>query len=84
MVQLVRCCIEVPELHFVIAYGVSNNDRAFWDNSHAADLGYRPADNAEAFAARVEASAGEGGLAAEFQGGPFCEIDFAGDPGRID
>lgn len=84
MVQLVQRCIEAPELHFALVYGVSNNARAFWDNSHAADLGYRPVDSAEGFAARLEADNGESDLAAQFQGGPFCEIDFSGDPARID
>ena len=33
MVQLVRRCIDCPDYHFVIVYGVSNNLRSRWDNS---------------------------------------------------
>ncbi len=57
MVELVRCSIEAPPLHYCGAYGVSANDRSFWDNREAAILGYVPRDNAEDFATEILANA---------------------------
>ena len=55
MVELTRCCIEAPAFHFLVLYGVSNNTRNRWQNPHAAKIGYRPLDNAEQYAAELEA-----------------------------
>jgi uronate dehydrogenase len=83
--QLVYRCIEAPLLHFVIAYGVSNNPRSLWDNSAAQrQLGYVPEDSAEEFATELlgkEEPVDQVG--ALFHGGPFCSMDFAGDPAQI-
>ncbi len=85
MVELVRCSIEAPPLHYCTAYGVSANDRSFWDNREAAVLGYAPRDNAEDFAAKILASAVPEDPAAEpFHGGWYCAKDFAGDISAID
>src|SRR5258706_10123659 len=54
VVELVRCCIEVAQFHFLVLYGVSNNTRNRWQNPHAAAIGYRPQDNAEQYAAELE------------------------------
>ncbi len=51
LVQVVTKAIDTPTVGFTIVYGVSNNDRAPLDNSAARFLGYRPADNAESYAA---------------------------------
>jgi uronate dehydrogenase len=85
IIQLVYRCIEAPQLHFIIAYGVSNNPRSLWDNSAAQrQLGYVPEDSAESFAAELLARAEPvdtvGGL---FHGGPFCSMEFDGDPSQI-
>jgi uronate dehydrogenase len=73
MVELLRCSIEAPLLHHVIAYGQSANTRAIWDNHEAAVLGYRPVDNAEDHAAEVLAH-GEPEMdgAKPFHGGWYC------------
>jgi uronate dehydrogenase len=85
MVELIRCSIEAPSIHYCVAYGVSANDRSFWDNREAAALGYTPRDNAEDFAARILADApAEDPVAAPFHGGWYCAIDFAGDLSAID
>jgi uronate dehydrogenase len=85
MVELVRCSIEAPPLHYCVAYGMSANDRSFWDNREAAILGYAPRDNAEDFAAKILASAPPEDMAAEpFHGGWYCAKDFAGDISAID
>jgi uronate dehydrogenase len=85
MVELTRCCIDARSFHFLILYGVSDNARNRWLNPHAADIGYRPRDNAEHFAAALEAKRPPAGdPAAEFHGGAFCSLEFTGDPQRID
>lgn len=73
MVELLRCSIEAPLLHHVIAYGVSANTRAIWDNREAAVLGFRPVDNAEDYVDEVIA-AGQPELegAKPFHGGWYC------------
>lgn len=85
MAQLAMRCVEHPGYHFAVVYGVSNNLRNRWDNTPAKFLGYRPQDDAEAFAAQVLAtSPKEDPLAAQFHGGMYCPIEFVGDPARID
>jgi len=85
MVELIRCSIEAPAIHYCVAYGVSANDRSFWDNSEAAALNYAPRDNAEDFAARILAdSPPEDPAAAPFHGGWYCAMDFAGDISAVD
>jgi uronate dehydrogenase len=85
MSQLARCCVEHPDFHFVVVYGVSNNLRSRWDNTNVSFLGYRPQDDSEAFAGEIFAKGiTEDPIAAQFHGGFFCPMEFAGDPGRID
>ena len=85
MVQLARRCIDHPDYHFAIVYGVSNNLRSRWDNSNVKFLGYRPEDDAEVFAAEIMAlGKKENEIAAQFHGGFYAPIEFAGDPKQID
>lgn len=85
MVQLARRCIDYPEYHFVVVYGVSNNLRNRWDNSNVAYLGYRPEDDSEKFAADILAEGKrEDEIAAQFHGGFFCPMEFVGTTDRID
>ena len=85
MVELIRCCIEAEDFHYCIAYGMSANDRSFWDNREAAFLNYAPKDNAEHFAAQILSTApAENDIAGAFQGGHYCARDFSADPSRID
>lgn len=85
MVQLVRRCIDHPHYHFVVVYGVSNNLRSRWDNTNAKFLGYRPVDDSEKFAAEILAQGKqEDVIAAQFHGGFYTPMEFAGDPGAID
>jgi uronate dehydrogenase len=86
LAQLFRIGLSRPEIHFEIVYGASKNARAWWDNSNAYRLGYGPEDEAEDYAEHAHAvSRGdpEGPIAAQFHGGPFCAIEFAGDVKRI-
>ena len=56
-VRLVDACLRTPELGFAVVYGISGNRRAWWDLDPARALGYRPADDAEAWAAEIERTA---------------------------
>ncbi|MBC8163302.1 MAG: NAD(P)-dependent oxidoreductase [Roseiflexaceae bacterium] len=85
MVQLTRRCIDAPDYHFLVAYGVSANTRNRWVDASADILGYRPQDNAEEFAAELAGKAPPpGDPARECHGGPFCALEFTGDLSKID
>jgi len=85
MVQLVRRCIDHPHFHFVVVYGASNNLRSRWDNTNAKFLGYRPQDDSEQFAAEIFARGEkEDPIAAQFHGGFYTPMEFAGDPDAIE
>ena len=86
LVQLCRIGLEHPDIHFEVFYGASYNERAWWDNHRAYELGYRPTGRAEAF--RDHAFAEQAKLAADpvgdyYQGGSFCSMEFDGDESRI-
>ena len=84
MVHLVRRCIDTPHYHFLVLYGVSANPRARWSNPHAQVIGYAPRDNAEEYAAALQAPAADlTDPAVAFHGGAFCALEFDGDTGRI-
>ena len=86
MVQLVQRSLDAPGVHFEIVYGISGNSRAWYDNPGAERIGFRPLDDAEAYAAEVmtaAAGAPEPALERAFQGGPFCSQEFDGDAERI-
>ena len=81
--QLVEIGLEAPGLHFEIVYGVSDNARTWWDNSNAERLGYRPQDDAEAYAEEITAKEPPhepGDRQHDFQGGSFVNVEFGGDP----
>ena len=82
LVQLCRIGLDRPDIHFEIFYGVSYNERAWWDNSRAYDLGYRPTGRAEDFCG--DAMAGQAKLKPDavgdcYQGGRYCNVEFDGD-----
>ncbi|MGU3576576.1 NAD-dependent epimerase/dehydratase family protein [Brucellaceae bacterium C25G] len=75
-VSLVECVFRTPMLGCPVIWGVSDNDAAWWDNSKAGFLGWRPKDNAERFRNElektVERPAPDSPLAI-YQGGPFTQ-----------
>ena len=83
-VQLVRRCIDAPAFHFIVVYGVSANTRNRWHDKTAQAIGYRPEDNAEAYAAELEDKTYPAGPATDFHGGDPCAQEFSGDSSRID
>ena len=80
LVALIRIGLETPDLVHEIVYGMSDNARAWWDNSRAKELGYRPKDRADDHAAAALAAQAKlpldpvGDL---FQGGSFCSAEFS-------
>jgi uronate dehydrogenase len=87
MVQLTRRCIDAPDIHFEVVYGVSNNTRTWWHNPVAEKIGYRPEDNAEDYADKIlshdNPRENEVEVACDFQGGKYAALEFSGDPGEI-
>ncbi len=71
----------VADYRYEIVYGVSANRRAWWDNRRAFELGYRPEDDAEAFAAELASQRADSELAERYQGGHFVADDFDGEVG---
>jgi uronate dehydrogenase len=85
MAQLARCCVQAPPFHFLVLYGISANRRAMWggDDAARAHIGYRPQDDAEAFADALADKTPPGDIATLFHGGGVCQLGFSGDPSRI-
>ena len=82
--QLVTIGIEHPEIRFEIVYGISANTRAWYDNSNAIRLGYKPLDNSEAYAPEVLARERPGDPTAElYQGGVFCVAEEVPNPAPL-
>lgn len=53
--RLVDAALRAPGLTYDVVYGISGNTRAWWDLAPARALGYAPQDDAEAWAADVDA-----------------------------
>jgi uronate dehydrogenase len=80
LVQLCGIGLEHPDIHFEVLYGASYNERAWWDNSRAYALGYRPTGRAEDFRDAALGAAHQADAIGDFfQGGPFCSNEFDGD-----
>ncbi|HVG47778.1 MAG TPA: NAD(P)-dependent oxidoreductase [Rubellimicrobium sp.] len=77
LVQMVERAVDTPTTGFSVVYGISNNDRAPVSNAKVSFLGYRPRDNAEAYAADILAKAATPdptNLAPMRLGGPFATV----------
>ena len=86
MVQLCRIGLEHPDIHFEILYGASHNERSWWDNHRAYDLGYRPTGRAEDFVAHAfaeQAKLPPDPVSDFYQGGAFCSMEFSADKRRM-
>lgn len=73
-VALIERVFHAPMLGCPVIWGVSNNDRRWWDNSHADYLGWKPQDNAETYRAEIDAALGKPDPKAAmhvYQGGNF-------------
>jgi uronate dehydrogenase len=86
LAQLVQIGLTHPSLRYAVVYGVSNNERSFFDNDAAHRLGYRPADRAEDHAAEVLASVppeDESKVGTHVIGGHFANGEHEGPIERI-
>lgn len=74
LVELIRCSLFTPRVGHTIAFGNSNNDTKWCDNSKAAHLGYQPKDSSRKFAHMFPDTSERppaGDPTTIFQGGPF-------------
>ena len=81
--QLVIRSLMSSSVGHMIVYGNSNNGANFWDNIHAAYLGYRPNDCADVYRAEVYAKTSipdPRHPAIRFQGGQFAADGHFEDP----
>jgi uronate dehydrogenase len=85
LVKLCRIGLEREGLVYEVVYGMSDNKRAWWDNSHALSLGYKPDGRSEDYAAEILAAKKPSGdaVAEYFQGGPFCSDEFTADLDKL-
>ncbi|MEA3083639.1 MAG: uronate dehydrogenase [Paraburkholderia sp.] len=73
-------CVEAEDVGFITVWGVSANQRSWWDNSGAERLGYRPTQDAEAYAEDILARPNPlDALGQRYQGGSFVGIDYSRD-----
>src|SRR5215813_38808 len=82
LAQLVRIGLEHPDIRYEIFYGVSDNERSWWDNAAAHRYGYRPQFRAEDFrdaALAAQAKLPNDPVGDWYQGGTFCSDEYSGD-----
>jgi len=83
LAQLVCIGLEHPDIHFDVVYGMSDNKRAWWDNSNATRLGYNPQDKSEDYAADILKGGNtdsDDAAAETYQGGAFVSLEDGGRP----
>lgn len=71
---LIDRIFKIPRLGCPIIYGISNNDRTWWDNSGTAYIGWHPKDNGQSFEAALDKAMprpGPDAPDAVYQGGYF-------------
>ena len=70
--------IDHPDIRYEIVYGVSNNQRSWYDNSNAYRLGYKPEDNSEPYAEAVLAAepSNPDPIAERYQGGTLPAAEY--------
>ena len=87
LAQLIAIGLEHPDIRFEVVYGMSDNQRAWWDNSNAMRLGYVPQDRSEDYAAKVftkHSSDTGDALADALQGGTFVTAESIPNPAEPD
>lgn len=82
LAQLVKIGIEHPDVRFEIVYGVSGNQRSWYDNGNATRLGYQPQDDSEQWADEVlkNEKPATDAIAEQYQGGGFCTAEEVPNP----
>ncbi len=82
LVRLIRIGLERPDIVYEVMYGVSDNARSWYDNSHAFALGYAPESRGEDYAEEVlaaEPKTGKHPVAEHYQGGTFCAAEYSAE-----
>ena len=82
LVQLIRIGFDTPGLVYEIFYGASDNQRAWWDNARARELGYKPQHRSQdhvAHAMAEQAKTGANPVGDYYQGGTFCAAEYTAD-----
>jgi uronate dehydrogenase len=81
LAQLVSIGIEHADIRFEIVYGISGNQRAWYDNANAVRLGYRPQDDSEPYAEEILKKEHPGDPRVEmYQGGVFVVAEDVPNP----
>lgn len=82
LARLVIASLTQPDVGFVVAYGISNNPRAWYRSDEAwARIGYAPQDSAEVFAEQVQHKVfPPDSPMARYQGGSFMGIGPFDEP----
>ena len=77
-VRMFHAALTATAPGYAVLYGISNNTRAWWDLEAGRALGYHPEDDAEQFAAEIEAVAEteEDRAEAAHVGGSFATSEF--------
>jgi uronate dehydrogenase len=78
-VRMFHAALTAPDPGFAVLYGISANTRAWWDLGPGRALGYHPEDDAEVYAADLEATPAtpDDAIEAAHVGGPFATEQFA-------
>lgn len=82
LAQLIAIGAEHPDMRNDIVFGLSDNERSWWDNSRATALGYKPKHKAQdhlAFAEAGEKNQPDDALSDALQGGGMSSAEFSGD-----
>jgi uronate dehydrogenase len=82
LVRLIRIGLERPGIVYEVFYGISDNERAWFDNRRAVALGYAPEGRSEPYAEAViaaEPKDGKSPVAEHYQGGTFCAAEYSAD-----
>jgi len=82
LAQLMCIGLEHPDIHYDIVYGISHNERSWYDNSRAYELGYVPEGRAEDHVAQAmerQRSAHSDPVSDKFMGAKLCSLEFDGD-----
>jgi uronate dehydrogenase len=76
LLDLVCAGLSAPDVGFLIAYGMSDNARGWWDTRDAwARLGFTPQDSADPWTERLQDTGPPpGSKAARLQGGVFLDV----------
>jgi uronate dehydrogenase len=76
-VRMFDAALTTPSPGYAVLYGISANTRAWWDLAPGRALGYHPQDDAEHWAAQIEATPETDQDRAEdaFVGGPYASGD---------